>query len=49
MNMTESPDADCHMIKVESKEAGKGAIFKVLEKQNTGEYDYIYMVNSQYE
>lgn len=46
MNMTESPDADCHMIKVESKEAGKGAIFKVLEKQNTGEYDY--MVYSQY-
>uniref|UniRef100_K1P6V3 Uncharacterized protein n=1 Tax=Magallana gigas TaxID=29159 RepID=K1P6V3_MAGGI len=35
--MTESPDADCHMIKVESKEAGKGAIFKVLEKQNTGD------------
>lgn len=29
MNMTESPDADCHMIKVESKEAGKGAIFEV--------------------
>lgn len=31
MNMIESLDVDCYMIK-ELKEVGKGVIFKVLEK-----------------